>query len=157
MATEIERKFLVNDAGWRRQAGEGMRLRQGYLAGGKDSSIRVRSGGGMAHLNIKSATLGVSRREYDYPIPMSDAEELLNHLCERPLIEKTRYHVEHAGHTWEVDIFEGDNAGLVVAEIELQREDEVFARPPWLGAEVSHDPRYYNVSLVRHPYKEWKD
>jgi adenylate cyclase len=157
MATEIERKFLVSDDGWRRQARDAIRLRQGYLAGGTNSSIRVRSGGGLAQLNIKSATLGVRRREYEYSIPLSDAEEILDHLCERPLIEKTRYHVDHAGHTWEVDVFEGDNAGLVVAEIELEREDEEFARPAWLGEEVSHDPRYYNVCLVKHPYKEWKD
>jgi adenylate cyclase len=157
MATEIERKFLVVDDSWRRAAGERIRMRQGYLVGGEACSIRVRTGGGKAHLNIKSATLGVWRREYDYPIPLGDAEEMLEHLCRRPLIEKTRYHVAHAGHTWEVDVFEGDNAGLVVAEIELAHEDENFARPAWLGKEVSHDHRYYNVCLVKHPYKEWKD
>jgi adenylate cyclase len=157
VATEIERKFLVKDDSWRQAAKDGVRLRQGYLAGGEASSIRVRSGGGVAHLNIKSATLGVRRREYEYPIPLQDAEEMLDHLCRRPLIEKTRYHVQHAGHTWEVDVFEGDNAGLVVAEIELTSEDETFAKPTWAGEEVSHDPRYYNVSLVNQPYKEWKD
>jgi len=157
MATEIERKFLVLNDSWRQEAGERVRLRQGYLVGGEGCSIRVRSGGGKAQLNIKSATLGIWRREYDYPIPLNDAEEMLEHLCQRPLIEKTRHHVEHAGHTWEVDVFEGDNAGLVVAEIELEHEHENFARPAWLGKEVSHDPRYYNVCLVKHPYKEWKD
>ena len=157
MATEIERKFLVKDDGWRRDAGEGVRLRQGYLSGGGTSSVRVRTGGGVAHLNIKSATLGVWRREYEYAVPLADAEEMLDHLCQRPLIEKTRYHVRHAGHTWDVDVFEGDNAGLVVAEVELGSEDEAFAKPAWAGDEVSHDPRYYNVSLVKHPYKEWKD
>jgi adenylate cyclase len=156
MAAEIERKFLVRNEGWRQQAQEGTRMRQGYLASGQGCSIRVRSGGGQAHLNIKSATLGVSRREYEYPIPLSDAQEIMDHLCEGPLIEKTRYPVEHEAHTWEVDVFEGDNAGLVVAEIELEHEDESFARPDWLGEEVSHDPRYYNVCLVKHPYKEWK-
>jgi len=157
MATEIERKFLVRNDGWRAHARDGIRLRQGYLAGTEGCSMRVRSGGGAAHLNIKSATLGVWRREYDYPIPLSDAEELLDHLCMRPLIEKTRYHVEHAGHIWEVDVFEGDNAGLIVAEIELDSEDEPFEKPAWAGEEVSHEPRYYNVCLVKHPYKDWKD
>lgn len=157
MATEIERKFLVRNDSWRQQARDDIRMRQGYLASGEGCSIRVRSGGGKAHLNIKSATLGVWRREYDYPIPLCDAEELLDHLCARPLIEKTRYHVEHAGHIWEVDVFEGDNAGLIVAEIELDSEDESFEKPAWAGEEVSHDPRYYNVCLVKHPYKEWKD
>lgn len=157
MATEIERKFLVKDDGWRGAADDGMRMRQGYLSGGAASSVRVRTGGGHAHLNIKSATLGVWRREYEYAIPLADADEMLDHLCDGPLIEKTRYHVDHLGHCWEVDVFEGDNAGLVVAEIELASEDEAFEKPGWAGDEVSHDPRYYNVSLVKHPYKEWKD
>ena len=157
MATEIERKFLVNDDSWRRHAAPGVRMRQGYLSGGEQSSVRVRVQGSQAFLNIKSATLGVWRREFDYAIPLQDAEEILDHLCPGPLIEKTRYEVEHAGHTWEVDVFEGDNAGLIVAEIELDHEDEDFARPAWLGKEVSHDPRYYNVCLVKHPYKAWKD
>lgn len=156
MAEEIERKFLVRNEGWRQQAQEGMRMRQGYMSGSGHTSIRVRVQGVQSFLNIKSATLGVSRREYEYPIPLRDAEEILDHLCEGPLIEKTRYLVEHEAHTWEVDVFEGDNAGLVVAEIELDHEDESFARPDWLGEEVSHDPRYYNVCLVKHPYKEWQ-
>jgi adenylate cyclase len=157
MATEIERKFLVRDDGWRQQADAGLRMRQGYLSGGGRASVRVRVQGDRAFLNMKSATLGVWRREYDYPIPLRDAEEILEHLCEGPLIEKTRYHVAYASHTWEVDVFEGDNAGLVVAEIELDSEDEVFEKPPWAGKEVSHDPRYYNVRLAKHPYKAWKD
>jgi len=157
MATEIERKFLVKDDRWRRQADTGVRMRQGYLNGGETSSVRVRTGGGLAHLNIKSATLGVWRREYEYAIPVADAEEMLDHLCQRPLIEKTRYRVEHGGHHWDVDVFEGDNAGLVVAEIELGSEEEPFVKPAWVGDEVSHDARYYNVCLVTHPYKEWKE
>ena len=157
MATEIERKFLVRNETWRQQTDMGLRMRQGYMSGGELASVRVRVQGDQAFLNIKSATLGVWRREYDYPIPVRDAEEILEHLCAGPLIEKTRYHVEHAGHTWEVDVFEGDNAGLVVAEIELDSEDEAFEMPAWAGAEVSHDPRYYNVCLVKHPYKEWQD
>lgn len=155
MATEIERKFLVRDDSWRAEADAGIVMRQGYLIGAEKASVRVRVSGEHAYLNIKSATLGVQRQEYEYEIPLSDAEEILDTLCQRPLIEKTRYHVRHGGHTWEIDVFEGDNAGLVVAEIELGAEDEPFERPPWLGEEVSHDKRYYNVCLVKHPYKEW--
>jgi len=157
MAIEIERKFLVRDDSWRRQADAGQRMCQGYMSSGEQASVRVRVQGEQAFLNIKSATLGVWRREYDYPIPLSDAEEMLAHLCAQPLIDKIRYHVAHAGHTWEVDVFEGDNAGLVVAEIELNSEDQAFTKPAWLGQEVSHDPRYYNVCLVKHPYKAWRD
>jgi adenylate cyclase len=125
------------------------------LIGSKHASVRVRIEGATARLNIKSATLGMRRQEYEYPIPLDDARALLTDLCEQPLIDKMRYLVPFAGHTWEVDVFAGDNAGLVVAEIELQDEAEPFARPAWLGAEVTEDPRYYNVSLVKHPYKDW--
>ena len=155
MATEIERKFLLRDDTWRAQADSGALMRQGYLIGAEKASVRVRIAGERAHLNIKSATLGVHRQEYEYEIPLSDANEILDTLCEGPLIEKTRYHVRHGNHTWEIDVFTGDNQGLVVAEIELDAADEDFARPPWLGEEVSHDPRYYNVCLVKHPYKDW--
>ncbi len=156
MGVEIERKFLVKDDSWRAQAGAGVRYVQGYLAGNERASVRVRLEGDAARLNIKSATLGVCRREYEYAIPREDAEEMLAHLCRRPLIEKLRYHLRHGDHEWEIDEFLGDNAGLVVAEIELASEDEPFRRPPWLGEEVSHDPRYYNVNLVDHPYKDWR-
>ena len=156
MAQEIERKFLVVDDGWRAEVARHSRYRQGYLSGGERGSVRVRVTGPKAYLNIKSATLGISRREYEYEIPVADAEEMLNELCEHPLIEKTRYFVPHGRHVWEVDVFEGDNAGLVVAEVELDEVDETLELPAWIGAEVSDDPRYYNVSLVRHPYKDWK-
>lgn len=155
MATEIERKFLVRDASWREHADAGTAYRQGYMAGAERASVRVRREGEQAFLNIKSATLGIRRLEFEYPIPPQEADTLLAQLCQQPLIDKTRYHVHHGRHIWEVDVFHGDNAGLVVAEIELQHEDEVFETPPWLGEEVSHDPRYYNVSLVRHPFKDW--
>ncbi len=155
MAREVERKFLISNDDWRIDADVGTRMRQGYLAGTERSSIRVRVAGGQAWLNIKSATLGVERLEYEYAIPAADAEEMLERLCEGPCIEKTRYRVPWGEHTWEVDVFEGDNAGLVVAEIELREPEEPFAKPPWIAAEVSDDPRYYNVCLVRHPYREW--
>jgi len=155
MATEIERKFLVSSDAWRDEADVGTRFRQGYLIGAEKASVRVRIEGERANINIKSATLGVRRQEYEYAIPLAEAEEILDTLCEQPQIEKTRYHVPVGGHTWEVDVFAGDNEGLIVAEVELAHEDEPFERPAWLGGEVSHDTRYYNVCLVRHPYKDW--
>lgn len=155
MATEIERKFLVNDDIWRKQTESHCHIVQGYLANTERGSIRVRVAGDDAHLNIKSMTLGVSRAEFDYPIPLDDAETMLQELCMRPLIEKTRYLVKHHEHLWEIDEFSGDNSGLIVAEIELGSPDENFSRPSWLGDEVSNDPRYYNVSLVEYPYSKW--
>jgi adenylate cyclase len=156
MPQEIERKFLVRNDAWRAAADHGTRYKQGYLCEPRFASVRVRIEGEVARLNIKSATLGISRREYEYDIPLRDAEDMLKTLCDGPVIEKTRYHVEHGDHVWEIDVFDGDNAGLVVAELELQREDEPYEPPDWLGAEVSHDKRYYNVMLARHPYKDWK-
>lgn len=157
MATEIERKFLVLDDRWRETADGGTPFRQGYLVGSEHASVRVRIEGERANLNIKGATLGVRRQEYEYPIPLEEARELLDTLCAKPQIEKVRYLLHHGTHEWEIDVFAGDNAGLVVAEVELSDEDEPFERPAWLGEEVSHDPRYYNVCLVDHPYREWSD
>jgi adenylate cyclase len=160
MATEIERKFLVTGDGWRDQADQGVRYRQGYLTslapGGEAKvSIRVRMQGSAAYLNIKSATLGIRRQEFEYPIPAADAKAMLEKLCVGAVVEKTRYHVTCQEHVWEIDVFHGDNAGLIVAELELTDEHEVFARPAWLGDEVSEDTRYYNVCLAQHPYKDW--
>ena len=155
MSLEIEKKFLVLDDSWQAEAGPGVRYRQGYLSESGPGSVRVRIGGQRAFLNIKSATLAQQRLEYEYEIPLDDAEEMLDRVCTKPLVEKTRYEVKHQGHLWEVDVFEADNAGLVVAEIELDRVDEAFVRPAWVGEEVSDDPRYYNVCLVKHPYKSW--
>jgi adenylate cyclase len=155
MAMEIERKFLVADDGWRRQAGPGQPMRQGYLAGGKQVSVRVRVAGAQAWLNVKQAQSLTVRREYEYPIPLADARELLAHACESGVVEKTRYRVPHAGHVWEVDVFHGDNEGLVVAEVELASEDQPFECPAWLGRDVSAHARYLNHALARHPYREW--
>lgn len=155
MPTEIERKFLVTGEGWRDHVARSVRYRQGYLANNERCSVRVRVADRDARLNIKRARLDVRRAEYEYAIDPVEAEEMLDTLCERPLIEKTRHFVPWAGHVWEIDVFEGDNAGLVVAEIELDDEDEPFALPPWIGREVSDDPRYYNVNLVKHPYRRW--
>lgn len=156
MGQEIERKYLVKHEGWRHFASEGIHLRQGYLCMGGACSVRVRSAGAKAYLNLKSATLGISRSEFDYPVPLADAEEILETLCLKPLIEKTRYLIKHGDHVWEIDVFEGDNLGLVVAEIELTDPNEPFELPEWTGIEVSNDPRYYNVSLVNDPYKGWR-
>lgn len=156
MATEIERKFLVRDDSWRDDVRNSVEIIQGYLANTERGSIRIRLSGNEANLNIKSMTLGVTRREYDYAIPADEARAMLDDLCMKPLIEKTRHYVDHNGHTWEIDEFYGDNAGLVVAELELEHQDEDFDPPKWLGAEVSDDPRYYNVCLIDNPYSRWK-
>ncbi len=154
MPREIERKFLVKDDRWRDAIDHYSVLRQGYLVSDAVRSVRVRITDRVAHLNIKSATVGISRSEYEYEIPLADAEELLT-LCTGPLIEKTRYAVHYGRHLWEIDVFDGDNAGLVVAEVELQDPQESIDYPPWIGLEVSHDVRYYNAYLAVHPYRSW--
>lgn len=155
MATEIERKFLLKNSSWKEFASDGTKYSQGYLVGGRHSSVRVRIQGARAFLNIKSATIDITRKEFEYEIPLSEATEMLETLCEKPLINKTRYLVKNESHVWEIDVFHGDNEGLVVAEIELNSRDESFHKPGWIGDEVSDDPRYYNVSLVKHPFKDW--
>ncbi|MFP4062496.1 MAG: CYTH domain-containing protein [Halochromatium sp.] len=155
MATEIERKFLVRDDSWRQQAAPGVRLMQGYLAATPAVTVRARLAGERGVLTIKGATRGIRRREFEYPIPAVDAKAMLDELAATGIIEKTRYPVRLGPHTWELDVFAGDNVGLVVAELELSREDEPFERPSWLGAEVSDDPRYYNANLARHPFTQW--
>lgn len=155
MAIEIERKFLLSDASWRQDVQRAERMLQGYLAGNDECSVRVRISGGDARLNIKSATLGIERLEFEYPLPLADAEQMLRALCGTRTLEKTRHYLRYGAHVWEIDEFSGANAGLVVAELELDLADEHFDRPPWLGAEVSDDPRYYNSRLVEHPYSQW--
>ena len=156
MGIEIERKFLLAGDAWRGQ-GQATRMRQGYLCSDPERTVRVRIEGEGAVITIKSKATGASRGEWEYPIPVADAAELLDRLCEQPLVEKTRYRISHAGHVWEVDEFAGENAGLVVAEIELGAEDEAFDKPDWIGREVTGDKRYYNSSLIRLPYSKWKD
>jgi CYTH domain-containing protein len=154
MATEIERKFLVEGDSWREHA-MGTDIRQGYLCAEPERSVRIRRAGDQAWLTIKGATEGISRLEHEYPIPAEDADELLE-ICLPGKISKTRYRVNVGSHLWEIDEFYGDNAGLLVAEIELTSPDESFEKPGWLGKEVSDDARYYNASLIRHPYCRWK-
>ncbi len=153
MGLEIEHKFLVRNDSWRTV--EGTPYRQGYLNSNLHRVVRVRTMGEQAVLTVKGLNTGAVRTEFEYEIPLDDANAILDNLCERPLIEKTRYKVEFAGHTWEVDEFFGDNAGLVVAELELQSVDEAFEKPDWLGEEVTDDPRYFNSNLVLRPYTTW--
>jgi adenylate cyclase len=155
MATEIERKFLLVSDEWRQSVSRSESFRQGYLSNNPRASVRVRIADDKANLNIKGMTLGVIRPEYEYAIPLQDAVELLDQLCARPLIEKTRHFVEYGGKLWEIDEFHGDNAGLVVAEVELESADETIAMPAWAGREVSHLERYYNVRLTQYPYSQW--
>jgi adenylate cyclase len=153
MAIEIERKFLVRGDGWRAGAAATV-YKQGYLSVNPGCSVRVRLGGDQAWLTIKGASRGLARQEFEYPIPPGDAEALLG-LCLPGVISKTRYVLMRGKHRWEIDEFHGDNEGLLLAEIELDHEDEAFDRPDWLGEEVSEDPRYYNAALSANPYCRW--
>lgn len=153
MGVEIERKFLVVGGTWKAGAA-GELLRQGYLSRSPDRTVRVRSAGTKAWLTIKASGTGIARPEYEYEIPVTDAEEMLG-LCEGPLIEKTRYRVDFEGQTWEVDEFHGENDGLVVAELELERADQEIRLPPWVGREVTEDRRYANSRLAVEPYRLW--
>lgn len=155
MAQEIERKFLTTSEAWRDQVSSSQRMTQGYLQRGQDTAIRVRIAGERAWLNIKKNIDGVHRLEYEYAIPLRDAESIMEQVALPPVIDKTRHLVPIGRHTWEIDEFHGDNAGLVVAEIELDHADEAFERPAWLGEEVSTDRRYFNASLSERPYSSW--
>lgn len=161
MGIEIERKFLVTNDGWRAAAHAVIPMAQGYIndmaamdSGAQKASVRVRIQGDEAYLNIKSRELGHTRQEFDYPVPVNEARELLA-LCVGGMIDKRRHLVQHDGLLWEVDEFLGDNAGLVVAEVELESADQVFAMPDWAGAEVTDELRYYNLALVSKPYSQW--
>jgi adenylate cyclase len=154
MATEIERKFLVNGDEWR-SLSTGTLYRQGYLSTKKSCTVRVRLAGEQGYLTIKGLTEGFSRPEYEYAIPAEDAQEMLDNLCDRPLIEKTRYKIEAAGLIWEVDEFAGENQGLIIAEVELTDANQTLELPSWIGKEVSDDPRYYNANLAQHPFNQW--
>jgi adenylate cyclase len=155
MAVEIERKFLVKNDSWMSEIESQAHVIQGYLANGGNAAVRVRVKGDAAYLTIKGATTGISRSEYEYPIPVEEAEAMLRELTLFPAIDKVRYNVRSGEHLWELDLFAGENEGLAMAEVELASEDEVFEMPEWAGEEVSGDPRYYNASLAQHPYKSW--
>lgn len=155
MPLEIERKFLVTGDGWRAAAHKRISMRHGYLAPlGGAASVRVRIEGTQGKLNVKAAKVGMSRAEYEYDVPAAEVEEMLATICSG-LILKTRHYVTVGSHLWEVDEFEGDNAPLIVAEIELSSEDETFVKPDWIGEEVTQDHRYYNHTLSVTPYAQW--
>ena len=154
MATEIERKFLVKDDGWRSHQTMAMELAQGYLAVSEGISVRVRISDEHAWLTVKGPQNGIARSEFEYVIPANDADALLG-LCGNRVVRKTRHKIPWTGHVWEIDEFHGANQGLVLAEIELTADDEKFEKPPWIGAEVSDDPRYRNANLSERPYATW--
>ena len=154
MGVEIERKFLPCSDAWR-SLGQPVLLRQGYLSSDPGRVVRVRIEGNLAWLTIKGRSVGAARGEWEYPIPVPDAAELLEGLCQQPIIEKYRRRIDFDGMVWEVDEFLGANAGLVVAEIELETENQAFAKPDWAGVEVTGEARYYNSSLVTQPFSGW--
>lgn len=156
MPIEIEHKFLVINDDWRQQVSHTAQYQQGYLSSDARNSIRVRVSDTQAWLNLKSATIGNYRQEYEYPIPLTDAIDILENLCKKPLIIKTRHFVQQGTHIWEIDEFHGENQGLIVAEIELSQLNEDFEKPAWVGQDVTSDLRYYNNNLAKFPYLEWK-
>jgi CYTH domain-containing protein len=155
MGVEIERKFLIENDFWKNEIKEEVLIKQGYLNSEAERTVRVRTYGEQGFLTIKSKSQHLTRKEFEYQIPLADAQDLLN-LCEKPIIEKKRFLVFSGDKTWEIDVFEGENEGLVVAEIELISEEETFEIPHWLGKEVSSDSRYYNSSLITNPYTNWQ-
>lgn len=154
MGREIERKFLLRDDSWRQNSQSKSLFRQAYLNSDPERTVRVRIQDELAFLTIKGKTDGITRSEFEYAIPLADARQLLA-LCETEALEKYRHTLDYQGHRWEIDEFVGVNAGLVVAEIELVDEQESFIHPPWLGEEISHDPRYFNSALSRKPFSRW--
>ncbi|MCJ7555485.1 MAG: CYTH domain-containing protein [Gammaproteobacteria bacterium] len=157
MGVEVERKFLVANNQWQERVSRSQEMTQGYLGEEGKASVRVRVAGEQAWLTIKSATQGMTRLEYEYPVPVAEGREILSRLTRHAIVAKTRYWVLNGQNTWELDVFQGENEGLVTAELELAREDQEFDIPSWLGPEVTHDARYYNSSLSRHPYSTWKE
>jgi len=154
VALEIERKFLLTSDAWR-GLGPSTAYRQGYLSTVKERTVRVRVAGDQGTITIKGITRGAIRTEFEYSIPLADANAMLDELCEKPLVEKTRHVVEVDGTTWEIDEFAGVNSGLIIAEVELDSVDQEITHPEWVGAEVTDDPRYFNANLIAHPYSEW--
>ena len=154
MALEIERKYLI-DLEKIGTLENGVRIKQGYLSTDKNAVVRVRVKNDKAYLTIKGANNGISRLEFEYEIPFDEANEMLDNLCKKPLIDKTRYIIKHDIHIWEIDVFYGDNEGLVVAEVELKDENEKINLPSWIKEEVTSDNRYFNSNLMKHPYKDW--
>lgn len=154
MGIEIERKYLVKGDDWKKQ-GKGQLYQQGYLSSHPDRTVRVRTVEDRGYLTIKGRTAGASRAEFEYSIPYSDAQAMLQHLCEQPILEKYRYRIVYERVVWEVDEFQGENLGLVVAEVELNAADQAILLPAWVDKEVTDETRYYNANLVKHPFSKW--
>lgn len=154
MATEIERKYLLKNDSWKQEVSSKNKIIQGYLSSKPERTVRIRITNNRGFVTIKSKNIGSLRKEFEYEIPIEDAEELIL-LCEKPIIQKTRYIVEHSSHIWEIDIFEGENQGLEVAEIELSQENEEFSIPNWIGQEVTNESKYYNSQLIINPFINW--
>ncbi len=154
MKNEIERKFLLSGSQWKKDA-QGLKYRQGYMVKDSCKIVRVRTCNNRGFLTIKGRTQGITRLEFEYEIPIDDADFLLENFCEQPILEKMRYRIPYRGNVWEIDVFLGENSGLVMAEIELETEDQIFDKPEWIGKEVTGDKRYYNSFLVKTPYSTW--
>lgn len=154
MAKEIERKFLVNDNSYKKVC-MGILYKQGYLNSNPERTVRVRIADNKGFLTIKDRAIGLTRSEFEYEIPYEDAQQILQDICEKPIIEKTRYKYDYMGYIWEIDEFHGENEGLVIAEIELNNENESFSLPEWVGEEVTHDCRYFNSYLIKNPFQNW--
>ena len=154
MGTEIERKYLVKTKSYSKM--DGVAYRQGYLPTEKGTTVRIRTAGDKGYIAVKGATVGLSRKEYEYSIPLADANEMLSSMCIGYIIDKVRYRVQHNDLLWEVDEFKAENEGLVLAEVELSREDQAITLPPWVGDEVSTDPRFTNLALSRKPFSFWE-
>ena len=161
MGIEIERKFLISNDEWKAHVTETHVIKQGYLQSGLDetqkSSVRIRISNKQANINVKSVELKAVRQEFEYDIPLHDAEQMLATLCSDVVIEKTRFYVPYESHLWEIDVFAGENKGLMMAEVELGSLEEHFERPDWLGPEVTHDERYYNIYLLKNPFRRWSE
>ena len=155
MPVEIERKYLV-EPGFAPVSGEGEAITQGYFATSERAAVRVRVTDERAWLTLKGETVGARRSEFEYEIPREEARQILDELCDGGVVTKTRYRHQHQGHLWEIDVFGGENTGLVIAEVELEREQDEPPRPDWVGPEVTGDPRYYNQNLARHPFSRWQ-
>lgn len=156
MAIEIERKYLI-DLEKLGILKNGNKIKQGYITTNKDAVVRVRVKNNKGYLTIKGSNIGVSRLEFEYEIPLVEANEILDKLCQKPIIDKTRYIIDIHNHIWEVDIFHGDNEGLVIAEVELKDENEHIEFPLWIKEEVTGDIKYYNSNLMKYPYSQWKN
>ncbi len=155
MPLEIERKFLLKNSDWKQEIQSSFQIKQGYLNSHPERTVRIRIKENKGILTIKGKTKQVTRKEFEYEIPLNEAKDLIQ-LCEKPLIEKTRHLIRKENLTWEIDEFEGENKGLILAEVELQSENQNLSLPSWIGEEVSHDPKYYNSSLISNPFQNWK-